>query len=188
VYAALKHEGTRLYKLARQGRPVQKPARPITVAAIEVMQIELPYVHFSVTCSSGTYVRALCADMGRALGCGGCLERLRRTASSGFSIDDAVSLEALDAIAPSQRQAQSLIPMTTAISRMPTFIADEALLQDVAQGRQLDRTRISPALIQRPTDNALADYLKVVDAELNLKAVLKISPESTAYDYCCVFN
>jgi tRNA pseudouridine55 synthase len=188
VYAALKHEGTPLYKLARQGKPVQKPARRITVRAIDVTKIELPDIHFTVSCSSGTYVRALCADMGNAIGCGGHLFRLRRTASSGFSIENAQTLEALESIAPGDRQNETLIPMANAISLMPTFIADEDVLQNVAHGRKLDKSQIPSALIQRPTDNGMADHLKVVDAELNLRAVLKNSPDGTAYDYCCVFH
>jgi tRNA pseudouridine55 synthase len=188
VYAALKHEGTPLYKLARQGKPVQKPARPITIRAIDVKKIELPDIHFMVSCSSGTYVRTLCADMGYAIGCGGHLFRLRRTASSGFSIENAHTLEALEAIAPGDRQNETLIPMASAISHMPTFIANEDVLQNVAHGRKLDKTQIPPALIQRPTNDSLADHLKVVDAELNLRAVLKKSPDGTAYDYCCVFH
>lgn len=188
VYAALKHEGTPLYKLARQGKPVQKAARSITVYAIDVTKIELPDIHFTVTCSSGTYVRTLCADIGNAIGCGGHLYCLRRTASSTFSIENARTLEMLGAMAPGGRQEKVLMPMATAISHMPTFIAGDDVLQDVAHGRKLDKTRIPPALIQRPMDNSLADHLKVVDADFNLRAVLKISPDSGSYDYCCVFN
>ncbi len=188
VYAALKHEGTPLYRLARQGKPVQKPARPITVKAIDITQIALPDVHFTVTCSSGTYVRTLCADMGQAIGCGGHLKQLRRTASSEFSIESAFTLEALESMAPGQRPVRTLIAPATAISQMPTFIAGDELLQDVVHGRRLELSRISPALIQRPANDKMADHLKLVDADLNLKAVLKLSPDGKAYDYCCVFN
>jgi tRNA pseudouridine55 synthase len=188
VYAALKHEGTPLYKLARQGKPVQKPARPITIRAIDVKKIELPDIHFTVSCSSGTYVRTLCADMGDTIGCGGHLFRLRRVASSGFSIENAHPLEALEAITPGNRQKETLTPMAAAISHMPTFIANEDVLKNVVHGRKLDNTHIPSALIQRPMVDSPAGHLKVVDAELNLRAVLKKSPDGAAYDYCCVFH
>jgi tRNA pseudouridine55 synthase len=188
VYAALKHGGTPLYKLARQGRPVQKPARPILVRAIDVIKIQLPDIHFRVKCSSGTYVRTLCADMGTAIGCGGHLFQLRRTASSGFDIEQAYTLEQLEAITPRRRPTDVLIPMATAISQMPTFIAKERILHDIGHGRKLDTSKIPPALIQRPSDNTMTDYLKVVDAEFNLKAVLKKTPDGKVYDYCCVFH
>lgn len=188
VYAALKHEGTPLYKLARQGKPVQKAARPVTVAAIDVTAIELPDVHFTVTCSGGTYVRALCADMGRAIGCGGHLLHLRRTANSGFSIENALTLEKLEAIAPHRRASQTLVTMAAALGRMPAFIADADILADVAHGRKLDMSRIPPDLIQHPEGNSMEDHIKVVDKNFSLKAVLKKKPGSTVYDYCCVFN
>ena len=188
VYAALKHEGTPLYRLARQGKPVQKPARPITVTEIEVTHIALPDVYFTVTCSSGTYVRTLCADMGQAAGCGGHLLSLRRTASSGFSINSAHTLEALESMGIDSRKTRALIAPATAISQMPTFIAGDEFLNDVAHGRKLDLSRIPPALVHRPANDAMADHLKVVDADLNLKAVLKKSPDGAGYDYCCVFN
>ncbi len=188
VYAALKHEGTPLYKLARKGRPVQKPARRITVSAINVRSVELPDVDFEVTCSSGTYVRTLCADIGAALGCGGHLKKLRRTANSGFFIDQAITLEALKAMEPSQRQEKTLISMATALGQMPTFIANEEMVKLVRHGRPLNRQKLPPALIQRPSHTVWTDYVKVVDGKLDLKAVLKITPDSTTYDYCCVFN
>lgn len=188
VYAALKHEGKPLYRLARQGKPVQKPARRITVASIDVKAVALPDIHFEVTCSSGTYVRTLCADMGRAAGCGGHLRSLRRTANSGFGIDQAHTLPGLKTLDASRRQAQTLIPMAAALERMPTFIASGALLELVAHGRQLSHEQIPAALIQETGDKLLADHVKVLDAKLNIKAVLKIPPHGGVYDYCCVFN
>ncbi len=188
VYAALKHEGTPLYKLARQGRPVQKPARPITVSAIRITAIDLPDVGFEVTCSSGTYVRALCADIGRVIGCGGHLKQLRRTASGGFTLEQAVTLAALQELADGSRLDNALIPMNVALEHMPTFVAGPDTLQHVANGQHLTPDVIPQASIRRPAVQSLVDHLKVVDAHLNLKAVLKARPDGTAYDYCCVFH
>ena len=137
IYAALKHQGKPLYKLARQGNPVQKPARPITVSALTLWAVDLPDVRFEVTCSSGTYVRTLCADIGRVIGCGGHLAGLRRTASSGFSIDAAWSLERLEAVDRDNRQEATLIPMAEALRAMPTFTAGADVLQYAANGRKL---------------------------------------------------
>ena len=81
AYSALKHEGVPLYRLARSGRPMQKPAREIVIHHLEVLAVDLPDVRFAVTCSGGTYVRTLAADLGRLLGCGAHLRRLVRTAS-----------------------------------------------------------------------------------------------------------
>jgi len=188
VYAALKHQGTPLYKLARQGKPVQKPARPITVSAIRVTAIDLPDVGFEVDCSGGTYVRALCADIGRVVGCGGHLKELRRTASGGFTLEQAVTLTALEELAGGSRLDNALIPMNVALGHMPTFVAGPDTLQHVANGRHLTPDEIPRASIQKPAVQNLSDHLKVVDAHLNLKAVLKARPDGSAYDYCCVFH
>jgi tRNA pseudouridine55 synthase len=188
VYAALKHEGTPIYKLARQGRPIQKPARPITVAAIQVIATDLPDIRLTVTCSSGTYVRALCADIGRALGCGGHLQQLRRTVNSGFAIDQAVSLEDLAQAAAGSDRNAVLIPMETALGSMPTFVAGDQTLQRVLQGQLLTTVHVPPELIRGPESRSADGYVKVLDAAMNLKAVLKVRPDDAAYDYCCVFN
>jgi tRNA pseudouridine55 synthase len=188
VYAALKHEGTPIYKLARQGRPIQKPARPITVAAIRVTAINLPDVGFEVTCSSGTYVRALCADIGRSLGCGGHLKQLRRTANGGFAIEQAVTLDDLERMTDGSDRNAALIPMDTALGFMPTFVAGPETLQRVAQGQLLTPVHIPQGLIRKPAVRSVDEYIKVVDAAMNLKAVLKVRPDDVGYDYCCVFN
>jgi tRNA pseudouridine55 synthase len=188
VYAALKHEGTPIYKLARQGRPVQKPARPITVAAIRVTAMELPDVGFEVTCSSGTYVRALCADIGRALGCGGHLKQLRRTVNGGFAIEQAVTLEDLERITDESARDAVMIPMHTALGFMPTFVADNQTLESVAQGRLLTTANIPRDQVQKSEDRSLSDYIQVVDTAMHLKAVLKIRQDDMGYDYCCVFH
>ena len=96
VFSALKHKGVPLYKLARKGKPVQKPSRSVFISYIDILDINLPFVRFEVLCSSGTYVRTLCSNIGTSLGCGGHLKELRRTESSQFSIQDAVSVSELE--------------------------------------------------------------------------------------------
>ena len=71
VYSALKHRGVPLYKLARRGEPVVKAARRKTIESLRILAVDLPRVWMTVTCSAGTYIRTLCADIGAALGCGG---------------------------------------------------------------------------------------------------------------------
>ena len=97
VHSALKHKGVKLYKLARQGKPVQKPERKIQISAIEIVNIQLPDVRFEVECSAGTYIRALCSDIGTVLGCGAHLKELRRLESSGFTLTEALTLDEVEA-------------------------------------------------------------------------------------------
>jgi tRNA pseudouridine55 synthase len=188
VYSALKHQGTPLYKLARQGKPVQKPARSIAIETIRLLDMILPEVRFEVTCSAGTYVRSLCADIGRAVGCGGHLARLRRTAGSGFSIDEAVPLAGLDTLDRQALQKQTLIPMAAALRKMAVLKADAEILQRVSQGQKITQEQVPLSAIIASGKDAGTEFVKVVDDGNNLKAVLQMAPNGIDYNYCCVFH
>ena len=93
AYSAVRIQGRRFYDLARAGKPVPSRSRRVLIHELQVLDIRLPEVDLKVTCSSGTYVRTLCADIGEALGCGGHLSHLVRTRVGPFSLDQAVKLE-----------------------------------------------------------------------------------------------
>ena len=93
MYSALKKDGRRLYDIARSGGVVEREARKVTIHRIEVLDISLPVVRIRVLCSKGTYIRSLCDDIGRDLGCGGCMKSLERTAVGPFNTSNAVSLD-----------------------------------------------------------------------------------------------
>jgi len=93
--SALTRQGVRLYKLHRQGRPVIPEARKVFIYAIDVEKVEIPRVVFRVVCSRGTYIRALCRDIGRKLGCGAVQEALIRTRVGSFSIEQSMTLDQL---------------------------------------------------------------------------------------------
>ena len=99
MYSAVHHKGQRLYTLARKGITVERKARNITITALELLQLScpkgLPVLTVRVLCSSGTYVRTLCHDIGERLGTGAFMSRLVRTRSGVFSLNDAVNLESL---------------------------------------------------------------------------------------------
>jgi tRNA pseudouridine55 synthase len=189
VFSALKHKGVPLYKLARQGLPVQKPARRVTIKGLQVTAVELPEVHFQVTCSAGTYIRSLCADVGRVLGCGGHLSRLRRTASSGFRIADAISLSALETRVGENNKQVPLVSPAAALTGMPKMIADETAAFKINNG-----VRLTANDLQRPDPQSgfvraqgEAPYCKVVDRHERLLAVVRFQTTRQQFDYCCVF-
>lgn len=93
MVSAVKKDGERLYDLARQGIEVEREAKPVTVHSIEVEHVSLPYADFRVRCSKGTYVRTLCSDVGKMLGCGGALYRLNREESGDFQLKDAYPVD-----------------------------------------------------------------------------------------------
>lgn len=98
MYAAIKVNGKKLYELARKGIDIDMPPRPISIKRLEIKCINMPQIHFFVTCSKGTYVRQLAADIGGKLGCGAHLSALKRTRSGRFSISEAVLMDELKAL------------------------------------------------------------------------------------------
>ena len=104
MYSAVKIGGQKLLELARRGITVEREARDITVYSLEVGHTSNPdELTLDVCCSGGTYIRTLCADIGRYLGCGGCMAMLRRTENSGFSEADCVTLSELGQMTPEER-------------------------------------------------------------------------------------
>ena len=86
MYSALKVNGKKLYELAREGKVIERKARPVKILDIQILEIDLPKVRMEVSCSKGTYIRTLCHDIGEKLGCGGCMESLIRTRVSTLSL------------------------------------------------------------------------------------------------------
>ena len=99
MYSALKVNGKKLYELAREGKTVERKARNVQIFAIEILEISLPKVRMRVHCSKGTYIRTLCYDIGRQLGCGGCMENLLRTKVGVFELKDTLKLAEIDELA-----------------------------------------------------------------------------------------
>ncbi|NTV53667.1 MAG: tRNA pseudouridine(55) synthase TruB, partial [Candidatus Firestonebacteria bacterium] len=118
-FSALWHEGKRLYDLARQGRPVQKPPREVTIYQLRLVSYRAPEAEVDLHCSAGTYVRSLAMELGAALGCGAHLSHLVRTACSGFALKDAVTLETLEAEGPSCDWLRHVISPAQALAHLP---------------------------------------------------------------------
>ena len=97
VYSAIKQQGKRLYALARQGKTVERPPRTVQIYAIDVLDWHSPDLRLLVRCGRGTYIRALARDIGEALGCGGYLAGLSRTAIGDHRIEQAWTLDELKA-------------------------------------------------------------------------------------------
>ena len=99
MYSALKVNGKKLYELAREGKTVERKARNVQIFSIEILEMDLPRVRMSVHCSKGTYIRTLCHDVGKKLGCGGCMDKLLRTKVGVFELADTLKLAEIDALA-----------------------------------------------------------------------------------------
>lgn len=98
MFSALKHQGRRLYDLARQGIEVERQPREVQIRALRLLEVSGSLVDFEVECSRGTYVRTLCSDMGDRLGCGAHLSRLERIRVGPFALEEALTLEDLQGL------------------------------------------------------------------------------------------
>jgi tRNA pseudouridine55 synthase len=136
MHSALKHKGTPLYRLARRGEEVDRAARRVRISALEMVQFDGATALLRVVCSKGTYIRVLAEDIGKALGCGAHLSGLRRTAAGRFRVEDAVTLEALEAMTLAERRARLLeLPqLLQDLPRAEVGLAEEARLR---QGQAL---------------------------------------------------
>ena len=119
MYSALKVNGQKLYQLARKGKEVERQSRTITIHALDCLSFDGKTATLRVACSKGTYIRTLCKDIGAALGCGGCMESLRRVAAGAYTIEEAIPLQTLiDSSEPGQylRPVDSMFTQYEAIT------------------------------------------------------------------------
>ncbi len=119
MYSALKQNGKKLYELAREGKTVERPPRPIRIYDIQITQICLPRVAMTVSCSKGTYIRTLCHDIGKALGCGGCMEALVRRRVGAFSINEAKTLGQIEKMKADGSIGEAVISVPDLFSDYP---------------------------------------------------------------------
>jgi len=186
VYSALKHKGVPLYKLARRGQPVQKPPRQVQIYEIGLRQVDLPYIRFEVSCSAGTYIRTLGADIGKKLGCGGHLSALKRIASSGFTLDQAIALPALEEPDGSGKVSSKMIRMKDALPGMSEVRADAHLVEKIRHGQKLTLKDLTGSNGTSEFCQA-GGYLKIVDRKQDLIAIVEQDTTGERLTYCCVF-
>ncbi|RHV87396.1 tRNA pseudouridine(55) synthase TruB [Clostridium sp. OF09-36] len=122
MYSALKVNGKKLYELARQGKEVERQPRPVQILDIQIGQVDLPRVTFSVTCSKGTYIRTLCYDIGRKLGCGGCMESLLRTRVDRFKLEDSLTLSQIEKLRDEGRVEEYVVPVEGVFLGLPALV------------------------------------------------------------------
>lgn len=132
MYSALKIGGQKLYDLARRGVHVERPARPIEIARIELLQLHSDTLCFDVECSKGTYIRTLCADIGARLGCLAVMSFLVRTRSASFRLEESLTLEEI-AAAP----VSALRPIDSALEHISAVFLDANQAAGFRQGKRL---------------------------------------------------
>ncbi|MDT8878926.1 tRNA pseudouridine(55) synthase TruB [Halomonas saccharevitans] len=124
MYSALKHQGRKLYELAREGKSIERAARRVTVYDARLLACEAEAFELEVRVSKGTYVRTLAEDIGRALGCGAHISALRRLATGPFTSDGMQDFAALEALADQAEREAVLLPVDALIDHLPRLDVD----------------------------------------------------------------
>jgi|YelNatPaOPRAMG01_1025707.scaffolds.fasta_scaffold22089_4 tRNA pseudouridine55 synthase len=161
--SAKKIGGVPAYKLARKQVAVEMEPVEVTVHAIEMLDWSPPDLYLRVRCSAGTYLRSIAHDLGRLAGCGAYLERLRRTASSGFTLPQAKTLDELAALSAAGRLQEALIPAASLLPEFPGEVVDRVTESFIRQGRDF---RVSPFRVRPGTR-----YVKAISQDGDLIAI-----------------
>ena len=144
MYSAIKINGQKLYELARRGQEVERKPRSITIHELELLEgADVDYL-LRVRCSKGTYVRTLCHDLGRALGCGGCMSSLRRTRAGSFTLSQAVTMQQVLNFAAEQAPQALLMPVDAVFSMHPPLIVTMGQAAKLKNGAQIKDWQFRP--------------------------------------------
>jgi tRNA pseudouridine55 synthase len=161
--SAKKIAGRPAYELARKGETVELKPVSVTIHSLEVLEITGSEARVRIHCSGGTYIRSIAHDVGKAMGCGAHLRDLRRLGSGDFKIEQARTLEELQALADEGRLADVLIPSAQLLPEFPTELVDQMTAGQIRNGRDF---RASPFHAR-----AEARYVKAVTPEGELVAI-----------------
>ena len=140
MFSALKHNGKPLYEYARQGITVEREARPITIFELNFIEYNAPYLTLEVHCSKGTYIRTLVDDLGEVLVCGAHVTMLRRTAVADYPTEKMLDWHALQSLAEPQDLSlldALLLPMDTAVTKLPALTLNESQTQGIGFGQRV---------------------------------------------------
>ncbi|MFT5571497.1 MAG: tRNA pseudouridine55 synthase [Cryomorphaceae bacterium] len=145
MYSALKKDGQPLYKLARKGQVIERPARDMTVLSLDAVRADESHVQLNVHCTSGFYIRSLAHDLGQVLGCGAHVVELRRTDIKSISVHSAYTLEQLE----SKQLGEILLPIDSLIEDMPRLEISHAQALSLSHGRVTAADQLSPSGLSR---------------------------------------
>lgn len=142
MFSAIKKDGERLYDLARKGIEIEREQRKITIEKLEIYDFQGTEFSMDVTCSAGTYIRSLCDDIGRELGCGAVMTELRRTEANGFSIENSVTLEELEQLVSENRIDDVLTSVEKALMSYPQIKVTKPQANRFSNGGELGYDRL----------------------------------------------
>ncbi len=167
MFSALKHQGQPLYKYARKGIEIERPARPVTIYQLDLIRFENNEVELEIECSKGTYIRNIIDDLGQMLGCGAHVTQLHRNYVADYPVDQMVSLEQLEA---DQEQRISLdkylLPTDSPVLYLDSAELDQASADYFLQGQAINYPNLQQG-----------DLIRVYDEEQNFLGIAEVDDE-----------
>ncbi len=177
MYSAVKINGKKLYELAREGKEIERKARKITVYDIRIRRFIPPcQVEMDVDCSKGTYIRTLCADIGKALGCGAHMASLLRAASGAFSLENAIKLGELKALSEAGKLDEVLLSMEDALKGFTKVFVSENSTKLLYNGG-----KIRNEFFQAQSKLEGGQTVTVFDHEENFIGLYKVVQEENSF-------
>ncbi|MBQ3462649.1 MAG: tRNA pseudouridine(55) synthase TruB [Clostridia bacterium] len=170
MYSAIKQNGKKLYELARQGIEVERKPRKVTINSIDILEINGKTVTIDVSCSKGTYIRTLCADIGERLGTGAYMTKLRRTKTGIFAISESYTLEELGTLNELGTLKNVLIPIDKIFEKYPEIILNEKQKKSVTNGvRMTYKGRENQSYRVYDENKNFLCVSKIIDGKLTLE-------------------
>ncbi|WP_458407523.1 tRNA pseudouridine(55) synthase TruB [Anaerotignum sp.] len=178
MYSAVKVNGKKLYELAREGKEIERKSRTIEVYDIRIRQFLPPdRVEIDVDCSKGTYIRTLCSDIGKALGCGGHMAELLRTRTGAFSLENAIKLDELKELAEQEKVEEALLTMEEALKDFPVVRVSEKSAKFLYNGGKIQERFFT----EKPVSYKEGDIVVTYDHENNLVGLYEIKKEENYF-------
>lgn len=143
MYSAIKKDGKKLYEYARKGREIEREPREVFIYSIENMDISVPDIRFYVHCSKGTYIRSLARDIGKSLGVGATLAKLKRSSVNDYTADTALTLDKVEALSKEDKLSDYIIPIDKFLSMYKRLDVTGAGINFIKNGNKLAKNMVS---------------------------------------------
>ena len=180
MYSALKHNGRKLYELAREGKTIERKARRISIFELKLVDRTSDSLTLDVFCSKGTYIRSLAEDIGHKLGCGGTVIELRRTQAGQFKIEDALTIEQLQQM-DLEELKNLLIDVDKPLDGIPVLelSADQATLIRHGQQIKMEKTDALKGMVRMYSDQVFLGLGEMLlDGKLLPKKIFNLGSEA----------
>lgn len=183
MYSALKVDGKKLYELARQGKEIERKPRTVYIHGIEILEISLPYVKMRVSCSKGTYIRTLCHDIGQQLGCGGCMDQLKRTKVSRFEIQNARTLHEIEELVKQGEFSSILVAVDDMFEEYPALTVARLYNKILYNGNSIGEAMF----LQKETRKEIQPFIRIYDEDGKFIGVYQWIEEKQNYKPVKIF-